>query len=82
MSGLKYSLSSFTQAQNAPEEFEEDTKQISTGSTNHDNIIFLVIFAGIALKLENVGLTYSGFNPCPSLPSIDTENRKEFQYLT
>ena len=29
-------------------------------------IIFLVIFAGIALKLENVYPTFSSFNPCPS----------------
>ena len=45
MSGLKYSLSSFTQAQNAPEEFEEDTKQISKGSTNHDNIFWWILLA-------------------------------------
>ena len=31
------------------ESYEEDTKQISSGSTNHNNH-FLVIFAGVELK--------------------------------
>ena len=38
--------------------------------------ICLVIFAGMALKLENVGPTFSSFNPSPSLPSVDTDDRK------
>lgn len=40
-------------------------------------IIILVIFAGISLKLEKV----VSFNPCPSLPSFITVNRKRFQCL-
>ena len=28
-----------------------------------------------------VGLTFSGFNPLPSLPSVTTDDRKQFQYL-
>ena len=71
MSVFKYSPSAFSQAQNAPEEFEEDIEQIST---------FFGDFPCIALKLENIGPTYSTFNLCPSLPSIATEDRKQFQY--
>ena len=44
-------------------------------------IIFLVIFAGIALKLENVGPTFSSFNPCPSLLSVATDDKKQFLCL-
>ena len=28
----------------------------------------MVTFAGMALKLEKVGPTFSGFDPCPSYP--------------
>ena len=44
-------------------------------------IFFLVIFAGLALKLVNVGPAFWSFNPCPSLPSSATECRKQFQCL-
>ena len=37
---------------------------------------FWIIFAGIALKLEKVSPTFASFNPCPSLPSIGTDDRK------
>ena len=40
-----------------------------------------VFFVGIAYKLENIYITFSGFNPCPSLPSVETDDRKQFQYL-
>ena len=40
-----------------------------------------MIFAGITLKLENVGLTFSSFKPCPSLPSVATDDRKQFEYV-
>ena len=43
--------------------------------------VFLVSFAGIALELEKVGPTFSTFNPCPSLPSVASDERKQFQYL-
>ena len=36
--------------------YEEDTAQ---------SIFFLMIFVGITLKLENVDLSFSIFNPCP-----------------
>ena len=39
-------------------------------------MIFLWGFAGITLKLEKVGSTFSSLNPCPSLPSVATGNRK------
>ena len=42
---------------------------------------FLLIFAGIALKLENVGPTFSSFNPHTSLPFVETDDRKQFQCL-
>ena len=44
-------------------------------------IIFLVIFADIARKLENVGPAVSSFNPCLSLPSVSIGHRKHFQCL-
>ena len=45
-------------------------------------IIFLsVIFADKAFKTEKVGPTFSNFNPCPSLPFVTTDDRKQFQCL-
>ena len=38
---------------------------------------FEIILAGI--KSEKVGPTFSSFNPCASLSSIATDNRKQFQ---
>jgi len=35
-----------------------------------------VIFADIAVKVENIGL-----NPGPSLPYVAKDDRKQFQYL-
>ena len=40
-----------------------------------------MFFAGMAFKLKNIYITFSGFNPCPSLPSVKTDDRKQFQYL-
>ena len=43
-------------------------------------IIFSVSFADITLiELERVGPIFSSFNPCPSVPSAATEDRKKFQ---
>ena len=42
--------------------------------------MFLVSFAGIALKLEKVGPTFSTFNPCSSLPSVASDDRKQFRW--
>ena len=42
---------------------------------------FLVTVAGIALKVEKVGHTFSSSNQCPSLPSVVTDDRKQFQCL-
>jgi len=41
--------------------------------------IFLLIFENIASKLEKIGPIFSSFNPFPSLPSVATDNRKQFQ---
>ena len=38
-------------------------------------------FAGIALKLEKVGPTFTSFIPCPSLPFVATDDRKQFHCL-
>ena len=43
-------------------------------------IIFLLIFENIALKLEKIGPIFSSFNPFPSLPSVATDGRKQFQW--
>jgi len=42
-------------------------------------IAFWVIFKNIALKLEKIGPNFSSFNPFPSLPSVATDDRKQFQ---
>ena len=36
-------------------------------------------FACVALKLDEVGPIFSNFNPCPSLKSVATDHRKQFQ---
>jgi len=41
-------------------------------------IKFLVIFEDIVWKLEKIGLIFSSFNPFPSLPSVATDDRKQF----
>ena len=43
-------------------------------------IIFSVVFKNIASKLENIGPIFSSFNPFASLPSVATDDRKQFQY--
>ena len=40
-----------------------------------------MIFVGIALKLENVGPTFSSFSLCLSLPFFAIDDRKQFQCL-
>ena len=53
------------------------------GTTKSKNAKDLkAIFAGKAVKLEKVGPTLESFNRCPSLPSVATGDRKQFQYLT
>ena len=54
--------------------YEENTRQI-------DNNKFLVIFAAIPFKLEQVGPIFSSFNPCPSLPFVATDDREQFQFF-
>ena len=44
---------------------------VLSGKTNYN--FYPVILAGIALK--------PGFNPCPSSPSVGTDDRKQFQRL-
>ena len=45
--------------------------------------VFLGIFVGVTIKLENVCPPLSSFNRCPSLPSVATDDcRKHFQCLT
>ena len=39
---------------------------------------FLDDFAGKTLKLEKVFPTFTAFSPCPSLPSVATDDRKRF----
>ena len=59
--------------------YEEDTciEPISSaGSTNYSDIS-----AVMRLKIENVGPSFSTFNPCPSLSFIATGDRKPSQCL-
>ena len=41
----------------------------------------LVIFEDMASKLEKIGPIFSSFNPFPSLPSVATDGRKQFQVV-
>jgi len=43
-------------------------------------IIFWVVFEDRASKLEKIGPSFSSFNPFPSLPSVATGGRKQFQW--
>ena len=45
------------------------------------NIFGVHGFVSFTVKLEKVGPTSSSFNPCPSLPSVATDNGKQFQWL-
>ena len=42
-------------------------------------IIILMIFEDMASKLEKIGPIFSSFNLFPSLPSVATDDRKQFQ---
>ena len=53
------------------------SNEFFSGRANQN--IFLVIFENIALKLEKIGPIFSSFNPLPSLPSVATDDRKQFQ---
>ena len=41
--------------------------------------LLLVVFAGVELKLEKVDPTFPSFNQCPSVPSVTTVDREQFQ---
>lgn len=51
-------------------------KQLISEASIKQNI-FLVSFAGIALKLEKVGPIFSSFNSCPSILAIRYNRREE-----
>ena len=40
-----------------------------------------MILTGIALKHEKVGPTFSSFNPCPSLASVETDDMTQIRCL-
>ena len=51
-------------AKNALWSYEEDIKQISSEKARRN--LFLVIFAGFALKGDKLAQFFSSFNTCPS----------------
>lgn len=57
---------------------KNNIKEISSGSTNNNNLVFFVIFSRIALNLEKARPTISSLNLYKSLPSVTTHNRKNF----
>ena len=57
--------------------YEEDIRQILPGSTSHYK--FFRDFCTHNTKTWNVGPTFSSFNPFSFLPSVVTDNRKQFQ---
>ena len=76
---LKSLLSAFTQTQNTPVKLRgKISNEFYQGELTI--IIFWVIFENIASKLEKIGPIFSSFNPFPSLPSVATDDRKQFQY--
>ena len=44
-------------------------------------LICLVIFASIAQNLKMLAKLFQSFNPCPFLPSVAADDRKQFQCL-
>ena len=44
-------------------------------------ITLSMILTGIALKHEKVGPTFSSFNPCPSLASVETDDMTKIRCL-
>ena len=42
--------------------------------------VFTIFFGKTASKLEQIGPIFSSFNPFPSLPSVATDDRKQFQF--
>ena len=48
-----------------------------SGRGNHN--ILGVSFEGITSKRERIGPIFSSFNPFPSMPSVATDDRKQFQ---
>ena len=57
------------------------TRKISNEFCQRElTIIFIVvIFEDMASKREKIGPIFSSFNPFPSLPSVATDDRKQFQ---
>ena len=72
---LKSALGALTNTQNAPVEFWRYETNFNTAKTI---VFFLVISAVMTSKLDP---TFSSFNPFPSLPSLATDERKQFQCL-
>ena len=52
-------------------------------NTFHQGALTIIFWGDyLSLKTRKIGPTLSTFNPCPSLQSIATNNRKQFQYLS
>ena len=51
-------------------------KEILSGRANRN---FLVIFEGVASKLEKIDVICSSYNPFPYLPCVTTDDWKQFQ---
>ena len=56
-------------------------EDVRTSSIREPVIDFLMILAGTAFQHEKIGPIFSSFNPCSSLPSLATVDRKQFQCL-
>ena len=52
--------------------------EILVTTLRRSNNIFLVIFAGMVLKREELSTPFLSFNPHPSLPAFATVKRKQF----
>ena len=47
-------------------------------------LVTIIVFGDFcrqSIKLQKIGPTFSSFNPCPSLPSVTTNDSKQYQYL-
>ena len=74
---LKSLISALTHTQNAPVKLRRryQMKFFFLGRATYN--ILGVIFENIGSKLEKIGPIF--FNPFPSLPSVATDDRKQFQ---
>ena len=59
--------------------YDEDIKCILSEGANHNK--FLEVFGTRSINLKKLANFFSNFNPFPSMSSVATGDKKQFQYL-